>query len=275
MLRTIPLLRPPNRSLTRALPPPSPRSPAQIFSEFLLSAPPPDRRSEARRIFLFITSPLIRPVIAAQILCNFVFSNLVASLFGLSYHATAAAAAAAAAASTGSIGAAFTLATGMYFNPQQHRTRATCCLDTPCPASNPPLPHNRLSVMFPTSPPPPSPPLPAVSIPVSLIAYGCVLNSSRSLSSKTAGWFYSLHFVAEHALARSMLACLCEFIPTQSLFSLWFTALCCAAQCACVLQLLLLLLFALIGGQNDRVERHAQVLVWSWGGGGGGGVWGP
>ncbi len=115
-----PSSRPPNCNLAHATsspnPPPSP-SLAKVLTEFLLSAPPPNRRSETLRLLLFLTSPIIRPVIVAQLLCNFVFSDLVASLLGLSYQLTAAAAAAAASAaasSTGSIGAAFTLATGIY-----------------------------------------------------------------------------------------------------------------------------------------------------------------
>jgi hypothetical protein len=84
----------------------------QIFTEFLLSAPPPDRRSEAQRLFRFITSPLIRFVLIIQAICNVALSDVVSSFIGVSYHASAAAAAAAAAAATGSIGAAFTLATG-------------------------------------------------------------------------------------------------------------------------------------------------------------------
>ncbi len=149
-----------------------PLSIAQIFTEFLLSAPPPDRRSETLRLFRFISSPLIRPLLAAQLLCNFILSELVASFIGVSYHASAAAAAAAAAAATGSIGAAVTLATGA------------------SPEPPPTLPLTPSFLLTPPPPPPsPLPPPAAVCLPLSLIAYGCVLNAGRSFSSKTAGRF--------------------------------------------------------------------------------------
>ncbi len=138
----------------------------QIFTEFLLTAPPPDRRSEAQRLFRFIASPLIRSILSVQAFINFILSDAVSSFLGVSYHASAAAAAAAAAAATGSIGAAFTLATGAAL---AHHTHASSTLSSVAT-------HSFLLSS-------------ALCLPLSLIAYGCVLNAGRSFSSKTAGRF--------------------------------------------------------------------------------------
>jgi hypothetical protein len=146
---------------TSQSPPPLP----QIITEFLLASPPPNHLPESKRLFLFLSSPPVRPLLLPLFFANFILSpllNLLSSLYGLSHHTLASAAAAAAAAATGSIGAAFTVATGS--------------------PPSPPLPTPLTTSHF-TPPSPPS----AFTLPLSLLAYGCVLNAGRRMSPKRAG----------------------------------------------------------------------------------------
>jgi hypothetical protein len=121
----------------------------QIFTEFTLSAAPPDRRSELLRLYNFIASPSVLRVLIAQLTLNFALSDFVASFLGFSYHATASAVTNATAAATGIVGAAFVLATGAAI------TSLSCFIFTCVTA--------------------------ACSLPLSLMVYGCFLNSGHRL----------------------------------------------------------------------------------------------